>query len=183
MISRIRILVQVSLRMPRIYSLLVVISYVLSRTRCKLWFINIQRRLIVSIFTKDRSRFLYLKNQNPVQSLLVGKMYLTNLTVFSFIVLIVDWCRGALAAFSGEWEGSERPRSVSGSQKKQLPGMCLHISIHATLDSYLALVFHMCSGLMPPLLKALLHLLRVYPAFLLHKLLVWMAQLSQSSSG
>jgi len=58
-------------------------------------------------------------------------MHSTNLGRFLLIVLIVNGCQGALV-FSGEWEGLERPRSVSSSQKKCLIGKCLHIVIQNT---------------------------------------------------
>jgi hypothetical protein len=71
---------------------------------------------------------------------------------FLFIVLIVDSCQGALVS-SGRWEGLERPRSVSSSQKKCLTGEYLcnrYINIVLNLFS----VFHMYSGLMLPLMRA-----------------------------
>ena len=114
------------------------------------------------ILAKCRRRSLYPKNQTPVHCLPDGKIYWTNLGIFLFIVLTVGWCRGVLVS-SGEWEGLERPRSVSSSWRKCLTGKCLHVL--TTLNSYssIALVFHMCSGLMPPPLRVLQCHSRAYP--------------------
>ena len=60
--------------------------------------------------------------------------------------------QGALVSFGG-WEGLERPRFVSSLQKKCLTGKCVYIVIK-TLDLYVALDFHIYSGLMPPLMRA-----------------------------
>ena len=63
----------------------------------------------------------------------------------------MNQCQGALVSFGG-WEGLERPRSVSSSQKKCLRGRCIYI-VTKTLDLYVALDFHIYSGLMPPLMR------------------------------
>ena len=73
-----------------------------------------------------------------------------------FLVLIINQCRGALAFF-GEQGGSERPKSVSSSQKKYQTGNDFTFPCDSTVDLLCALGCHMCSGLMPPLLRALTH--------------------------
>ena len=77
----------------------------------------------------DRQRSMHFKSQTPVRSLLDEKMCLKSLGRFLFIVLIV--VPGALVSF-GVWEGLERPRSVSSSQKKWLTGKFFYISGHNT---------------------------------------------------
>ena len=64
----------------------------------------------------------------------------------------MDQYQGALVSFGG-WEGLERPRSVSSSQKQCLTGKCIYIVIKA-LDPYVTLGFHIYSGLMPPPMRA-----------------------------
>src|SRR5271156_3163069 len=80
------------------------------------------RTIIMSIslpiLPKGR-RSLYLKNQIAAHSLLDAKMYSTN---FGKFLLIVLHRRHDALVSSGDWEGSERPRSVSRSQRKCLTG-------------------------------------------------------------
>ena len=64
----------------------------------------------------------------------------------------MDQYQGALVSFGG-WEGLERPRSVSSSQNKCLEGKCIYVVI-TVLDLYVALDFHIYSGLMPPPMRA-----------------------------
>ena len=88
---------------------------------------RLQLRTILStisipILVKRRRRFPYFTNQILVHCLLDGKMYSINLARSLLIVLIAN--RGALVS-SGEWEGSERLRSVSNLLKKWLIGKCI----------------------------------------------------------
>src|SRR5271156_4872205 len=65
----------------------------------------------LQILAKCR-RSLYAKNPIPVPSSTDGKMYSTNLG--KFLLIVLHRRHDALVS-SGDWEGSERPRSVSSS--------------------------------------------------------------------
>ena len=99
-----------------------------------------------------------------------------------FLEVIVNQRRGS-PVFSGEREGSERPKSVSSSQKKYRTGNESTLPCDSTVDLFCALGCHMYSGLMPPLLRALTCHSEEYPASLLHKHPAWTAQLSRPFSG
>ena len=64
------------------------------------------------ILEKGPRRSLYFQDQTLVHCLLGGKIYLTSFGRFLFIVLIVNWSRGAPVSY-GEQGGLERLRSVS----------------------------------------------------------------------
>ena len=61
--------------------------------------------------------------------------------------------------------------------------MSSECTLTTIVNSVVALVYHICSGLMPPPSRTLKCHWGAYPAFLLHEILVWMAQSSQSYSG
>ena len=69
---------------------------------------------LLLILVKGGWRPLYPANQIPVHCLLDGKMCLTSLGRFLFVLIVVAWRRGTLV-FCGEQEGLERPKSVSNS--------------------------------------------------------------------
>src|SRR5271168_1736657 len=66
----------------------------------------------LQILAKCR-RSLYAKNPIPVPSLPDGKMYSTNSG--KFLLIVLHRLHDDALVSSGDWEGSERPRSVSSS--------------------------------------------------------------------